>query len=47
MIGCEDELATLEEHILACSACAERAESGAQYVDTLRAAIIRGDYDLE
>jgi len=31
------ELAALEEHVLACPECAERAEEGAVYVDTMRA----------
>ena len=46
MITDEAELAPLEEHLLACRACAERAEATARYVDAIRAAIIKGDYDL-
>ena len=42
----DTELAALEEHLLACPACAERAEATARYVDAIRAAIIKGDYDL-
>ena len=41
------ELTPLEEHLLACPVCAERAEEGAAYVDALRAAIVEGNFDLE
>jgi hypothetical protein len=47
MIADEAELAPFEEHLLSCAACAERAEEAAQYVDTLRAAMIKGNSDLE
>jgi hypothetical protein len=47
MIGDEAELAPLEEHLLGCPRCVERAEEAAAYVDTLRAAIITGNFDLE
>ena len=47
MIADEAELAPFEEHLLSCPACAERAEESAEYVDTLRAAIIKGGIDLE
>lgn len=47
MIVDEAELAPLEEHILACPECAERAEQVADFVDTIRAAIIAGNFDLE
>jgi hypothetical protein len=40
MVTDESELAPLEEHLLACSSCAERAE------EAIRAAIIEGGYDL-
>jgi hypothetical protein len=43
----EAELAPLEEHLVACPECVERAEQTAEYVDTLRAAIIVGNFDLE
>jgi len=43
----EKELAGIEEHILGCPECAELAEKSAEYVDTIRAAIIAGDFDLE
>ena len=46
MITNEAELAPLEEHLLACPACAERAEATARYVDAIRAAITKGDHDL-
>jgi hypothetical protein len=47
MVTDEAELAALEEHYLGCPECAERAEESAQYVDTMRAAIITGNFDLE
>jgi hypothetical protein len=40
MVTDESELAPLEEHLLACSSCAERVE------EAIRASIIEG-YDLE
>jgi hypothetical protein len=43
----EAELALLEEHYLGCPQCAERAEQIADYVDTIRASIINGNFDLE
>ena len=43
----EAELAPLEEHLLACPKCVERAEESADYVDTIRAGIIVGNFDLE
>jgi hypothetical protein len=36
----EAELATLEEHLLACPSCIERAEAAQCYLDALRAAIL-------
>ena len=42
----ETELAPIEEHLLACPKCVERAEESADYVDALRAGIIVGDFDL-
>ena len=38
MVKGEGELAALEEHLLRCGACVERAEAAAQYVDAERAA---------
>lgn len=46
MLEGEGELASLEEHLLWCHSCVERAEESAQYVDDLRAAIIEGNFDL-
>jgi anti-sigma factor RsiW len=46
MIVEETELAALEEHLLACSACAERAQATANYIDAMRRAIAEGDHDL-
>ena len=39
MVKDEAELASLEEHLLACPACVKRAESTQDYVDALRAAL--------
>ena len=47
MVTDEAELALLEEHILACNFCAEQAEAAAEFVDTIRAAIIEGDWDQD
>jgi hypothetical protein len=41
MITQEAELAPLEEHILGCPLCAERAEEAQDYVDAMRVAFIR------
>jgi len=38
MVKDEAELAPLEEHILACASCAERADEAQDYVDAMRAA---------
>ena len=38
MVKDEAELAALEEHLLWCGACVDRAEAAAQYVDAVRAA---------
>ena len=43
----ESELAPLEEHILACPSCVERAEEAQDRVDAIRKAIIEGGFDLE
>jgi anti-sigma factor RsiW len=39
MVKDEAELASLEEHLLVCPACLERAEATQDYVDALRAAL--------
>ena len=44
MVDDEVELARLEEHLLGCAGCLERAEEAADYVDTLRAAMVAGDF---
>jgi hypothetical protein len=46
MIKDEAELAPLEEHLLACQSCLERAEETQHRVDLIRAAISEGNYDL-
>jgi hypothetical protein len=38
MVKDEAELAALEEHLLWCGACVDRAEAVAQYVDAVRGA---------
>jgi len=38
MVTDETELSALEEHILACGSCAERAADAQDYVDAMRAA---------
>ena len=45
MVTCEAELARIEEHYLGCPRCAQRAQEAADYVDALRAGIIKGNYD--
>ena len=47
MVVDEAQLAPIEEHLLACPNCVERAEDSADYVDAVRAAIIVGNFDLE
>ena len=37
----DDELAALEEHLLWCGVCIERAEAAARYVDAIRAAMVQ------
>jgi hypothetical protein len=37
----------IEEHLLWCRECVARAEESDHYVDGIRAAIIRGSFDLE
>lgn len=41
----EPELTALEQHIVGCGECAQRAEDAQDYVDAMRVAII--DSDLE
>jgi hypothetical protein len=41
----EPELTTLEEHLLGCPACAERAEQSAVWVDAIRAAAAKPDLE--
>jgi hypothetical protein len=47
MVTREEELAPLEEHLLWCHSCVERAEETEEYVDLIRLAIVVGDFDLE
>jgi hypothetical protein len=46
MVQNEEEVAGIEEHLLWCCSCMDRAEESAQYVDTIRGAIIIGNFDL-
>jgi hypothetical protein len=40
------ELDIIEEHLLLCSDCIEAPVEAVQYVDAMRGATIRGDFDL-
>jgi hypothetical protein len=40
-VTAEEELAPLEEHILACPSCAGRAEATQDYVDAMRVALLK------
>ena len=46
MIPDGPELAILKEHLLICAECVDRAEETQEYVDAIRAGIIRGNLDL-
>ena len=46
MVVYEAEPAALEEHLLGCPGCIERAEETGAYVNTLRAALITGSFGL-
>jgi hypothetical protein len=46
MVQDEEELASIEEHLLWCCSCMERVGQVALYVDTIRGAIIIGNFDL-
>ena len=46
LVTSKRELRLIENHIIMCALCAERADEVAQYVDVIRAAIIAGDFDL-
>lgn len=43
----ESELTLIEEHLLCCAACVYRMEEMQDYIDAIRAGLIRGRYDLE
>lgn len=49
MVVEESELASLEEHILSCSDCALRAQEAQEYVDIMRASLLKtlGPGELE
>jgi hypothetical protein len=47
MVKDEAELAAMEEHLLCCPVCVQRAEESANYVDTIRSAVILGKFDLD
>jgi hypothetical protein len=46
MVTSEPALALLEEHLLWCRGCLERAKAAQDYVDVIRRAIIAGNHDL-
>ena len=41
MVKDKVELAALEEHLLLCSVCVDRAEAAQEYVDLMRVALLR------
>jgi hypothetical protein len=41
VVTAEEELAPLEERLLVCADCIERAEEARQYVETMRRALLR------
>jgi hypothetical protein len=45
MVNGEAEVALLEEHLLMCGDCVNRAEQNDAYVDAIRRVLILGDYD--
>jgi hypothetical protein len=45
MVTDEAELSSLEEHLLACPGCVDRAQSTQDYVDALRAAMVTSRED--
>jgi hypothetical protein len=47
MIPDGPELAALEEHLLICGECVDRAEEAAHYVDMIRAWIIERNWDRD
>ena len=47
MVKDDAELATIEEHLLWCLPCVEAAMQAVQYVEAMRVALIRGNFDLE
>lgn len=47
MVTEETELAELEEHLLCCPPCVDRAEETQDYVDLIRETLIRAGFDLD
>jgi hypothetical protein len=43
MLQDEQDLAMVEEHLLVCPLCVDRAEATASYIDLMRAALIQMD----
>lgn len=43
----EAELGALEEHLLACAGCVQRAKATQDYVDAMRRGFIAGDFYLD
>ena len=46
MIDQEEELGQIEVHVIGCQDCLLRALEAQRYVDTMRAAIITGNFDF-
>jgi hypothetical protein len=46
MIHDGPELAALEEHLLICGECVDRAEETQDYIDAIQAGVILGSLDL-
>jgi hypothetical protein len=46
MVKGEAETVAIEEHLLVCGDCIDRAKKSDHYVDLLRRGIIQGNYDL-
>jgi len=47
MVTDPNELEAIDEHLLWCHRCLDRAEALQDYIDAMRAAMIRGNWDLD